>query len=284
LNRSAQSAVATRPDRVDPQAEAMSDAASLAAFDREMDHSGIVHFPAVLDAEASAALKADSERVIALRRSVQARNGVEQGMEGIGHHMLGEGTSLDTFVAAPPLWDAIERYFNGKFILLNFGATLNLPGRAAYTLKPHRDVRAWTRDYRLSLNMLVMLDDFTAENGATLFLAGSHRIEQPPTLEAFQARALQRTGRAGDILLFNSLVVHAASPNRSAAPRAALTLCFGRPFMKPQMDWPRFLGPGAEARLTPRARQLLGYDARVAASLEEYYQPPERWTFKADQR
>ena len=26
------------------------------------------------------------------------------------------------------------------------------------------------------------------------------------------------------------------------------------------------------------------FNARVAASLEEYYQPPERWTFRADQR
>jgi ectoine hydroxylase-related dioxygenase (phytanoyl-CoA dioxygenase family) len=262
----------------------MTDDAHFAAFDREMADSGIVHFRAVLDAATLAALKADSERVIALRRAVQTRNGVGEGMEGIGHHVLGEGTSLDAFVAAPPLWDAIERYFHGKFILLNFGATLNLPGRAAYTLKPHRDVRAWTRDYRLSLNMLVMLDDFTAGNGATLFLEGSHRVEAAPAVEVFQAEARQHTGRAGDILLFNSLVVHAAAPNLSAAPRAALTLCFGRPFMKPQMDWPRFLGPDAEARLTPRARQLLGYDARVAASLDEYYQPPERWTFKADQR
>jgi hypothetical protein len=284
LNRSAQSAVAIRPDGAHPQAEAVTDAAGLGAFDEEMAASGVVHFRSVLDAQTVAALRADAERVIALRRRIQQRNGVSKGMEGIGHHVLGEGTSLDAFVAAPPLWDAIERYFGGKFILLNFGATLNLPGRAAYTLKPHRDVRAWTRDFRLSLNMLVMLDDFTAENGATLFLEGSHRVEQPPSLDAFQARARQRTGRAGDVLLFNSLVVHAAAPNRSAGPRAALTLCFGRPFMKPQMDWPRFLAPDAEARLTPRARQLLGYDARVAASLDEYYQPPERWTFKPDQR
>ena len=91
-------------------------------------------------------------------------------------------------------------------------------------------------------------------------------------------------GRRAIILLFDSLVVHAAAPNRSAAKRRALTLCFGRPFMKPQMDWPRFLPEGAEAGLSEKARQLLGYDARVPASLDEYYQPPERWTFKPDQR
>jgi hypothetical protein len=253
-------------------------------FDREMADRGMVHFRGVLDAAHLATLRADCESVYARRRAVQVKNGVADGMEGAAHHVLGDDTSFDALIADPPLWDFIGRYFGGKFILLNFGATLHPPGGSAYTLKPHRDVRAWTRDYHLSLNMLIMLDDFTAENGATLFLPGSHKTESTPPPEAFMAGAEQITGHAGDIVLFDSLVVHAAAPNRGAAKRRALTLCFGRPFMKPHMDWPRFLPAGAEAGLTPRARQLLGYDARSPTSLEEYYQPPERWTFKPDQR
>jgi hypothetical protein len=54
--------------------------------------------------------------------------------------------------------------------------------------------------------------------------------------------------------------------------------------MKPQMDWPRFLTPAFQAGMSPKVRQLLGFNARVAASLDEYYQPEERWTFRADQR
>jgi ectoine hydroxylase-related dioxygenase (phytanoyl-CoA dioxygenase family) len=205
-------------------------------------------------------------------------------MEGAAHHILGEGNSLDGFIADPPLWDFIAQHFGGKFILLNMGATLHPPGGSSYVMKPHRDVRSWTRDFPLSLNMLVMLDDFTLENGATLFLLGSHHSEDMPPREVFEAGAKQVEGKAGDILLFDSLVVHAAAPNRSSAKRRALTLCFGRPFMKPAMDWPRFLPRETEAGLTPQARQLLGYDARVPANLDEYYAPPERWTFKPDQR
>ncbi len=258
--------------------------ADAAALQERMRDVGYVLFPGVLDAEQLAALRADSDAVYLKRRLVQERNGVAAGMEGAAHHVLGESSSLDRFVADLPLWDFIGEHFGGKFILLNFGATLHPPGGSSYVLKAHRDVRAWTGGYHLSLNMLVMLDDFTLENGATLFLDGSHRTEAMPCREAFDASARQVVGRAGDILLFDSLVVHAAAPNRSAAKRRALTLCFGRPFMKPQMDWPRFLPPAEEAGLTPRARQLLGYDARVPASLHEYYQPPERWTFKPDQR
>jgi ectoine hydroxylase-related dioxygenase (phytanoyl-CoA dioxygenase family) len=105
-----------------------------------------------------------------------------------------------------------------------------------------------------------------------------------PEPEAFARGAERIVGQAGDIVLFDSCTVHAAAPNRSAARRRALTLCLGRPFMKPQMDWPRYLPPEFQARMSDRVRQIMGFNARVAASLDEYYQPPERWTFKADQR
>jgi hypothetical protein len=243
---------------------------------------GWVLLPGLIDAARLEALRADTETVYAERRALQLRNGVGANMEGAAHHVAGGGASFDAFVADPPAWDAMERYFGGKFILLNFGATLLQPGADGYTLKPHRDVRAFSRDYRLSLNMLVMLDDFTVENGATLVLSGSQHVEAMPPLELFHQYAEPVTGEAGDILLFDSLLVHSAAPNRSQAQRRALTLCFGRPFMKPHMDWPRYLGP--DTGLAPKARQLLGYDARAPESLDEYYQPPERWTFKPDQR
>ena len=255
-----------------------------ADFRRHMAETGLMLFPSTMDESDIAALRADSEALYARRRAVQVANGVAAKMEGTAHHVLGDGNSLDSFIDRLPLWREITQHFGGKFILLNFGATLHPPGSDAYTLKPHRDVRAWTADYPLSVNMLVMLDDFTKENGATLFLKGSHGIEQMPTDRYFERHAVQVEGRAGDILLFDSLVVHAAAPNRGNAMRRALTLCFGRPFMKPQMDWPRFLEPDAAHAMTAQGRQLLGYDARVPASLDEYYQPPERWAFKADQR
>ncbi len=255
----------------------------LAHVDYLMSTRGWVKFDGVLDSDQVAALAADSEAVYAARREIQIKNGVAGNMEGAAHHVLGGDTSLDRFIDDLPLYQVIERHFAGKTILLNFGATLHPPGSNAYTQKPHRDVRAYSEDYRLSLNMLVMLDDFTLENGATLLLEGSHHVEAMPPAELFAQHAISLTGKAGDIVLFDSLVVHSAAPNLATAQRRALTLCFGRPFMKPQMDWPRFLSDEAQARLTPTARQLLGFHAKVSSSVEDYYQPPERWAFKADQ-
>ncbi len=240
-------------------------------------------FPAVLPPAQIAQLVADSEAVVAQRREIQVKNGVAANMEGTSHHVLGQGDSLDAFIDDLPLYDVIEAHFAGKIILLNFGATLNAPNARTYTQKPHRDVRSFTRGFPLSLNMLVMLDDFRVDNGATLVLPGSQHVETPPSPEIFAAHSEPLTGKAGDIVLFDSLLVHSAAPNTSAASRRCLTLCFGRPFIKPQMDWTRFLSHDYLANVSRRGRQLLGLDARMPADLDEYYQPQPNWTFKADQ-
>jgi hypothetical protein len=253
-------------------------------FDAEMALKGWVLFPGVLAADRVEALKADCDRVWRICREVQEKNGVCANMDGAAHHVAGYGGALDDFLEAFPLTEWVDRYFGGKWILLNFGAAINPPGFKSYTSKPHRDVRAFTGGYRLSLNMLVMLADFTTETGATRILSGSHRREAMPDPAAFDQEAEPILGKAGDVALFDSLTVHGAAPNRSEAPRRALTLCLGRPFMKPQMDWPRFLPPAFQAKMSDGVRQMMGFNARVAASLEEYYQPQERWTFRADQR
>jgi hypothetical protein len=252
-----------------------------------MQTRGWVLFPGCLSDGDVRALGQDCERAYAACRKVQQKNGVATAsMEGAAHHVVGHGGALDRFIEHLPLQEEIERYFDGgKYIILTYGAAINPPGAKTYTSKPHRDVRAYTPDYHLSLNMLVMLDDFTVDNGATLLLDGSHHAPEPPSAAVFERHARQILGKAGDILLFNSLVVHSAAPNRTASsPRRCLTLCFGRPYVKPQIDYARYLPQAVQDRFTPFARQLLGFNARVASSLEEYYQPMERWMFKADQR
>jgi hypothetical protein len=253
-------------------------------FDFLMSTRGWTVFPAAMPGRDLAPMRADLDQLYERCRDVQTRNGVAGNMVGTAHHLVGYDSSLDRMLDDFPLYDWIGRFFNGKFILLNFGASLNPPGSRSYVAKPHRDVRQFTRDVRMSLNMLIMLDDFSPETGGTLILSGSHLVEPIPEPAMFTRLADRVTGKAGDIILFDSQVVHSAGQNLGDKSRRALTLCLGRPWLKPQIDFPRYLPPDQEAGLSPTARQLYGYDARVAASLDEYYQPPERWAFKADQK
>ncbi len=254
--------------------------APLAAISSE----GWVLFSGLLSDDLLHRLRSDLRTIYGERRAVQERNGIGDGMEGTCHHLLGANNAMDEFVASLPLHTFIHGFFNGPYILNSFGGFINeATASNGYIGAIHRDVRTFSRDFRLMLNMLVMLDDFTVENGATHLVSKSHNASEKPTTDAFQAAAIQATGVAGDILMFDSRLWHAAGRNGTDMPRRALTLTFTRPFFKPQLDYPRFLGDAYAAALPPQVRQVLGYDARVPASIEEFYQPPERRAYKSDQ-
>jgi len=224
------------------------------------------------------------ESAYADQRALQVRNGVGDGADGTVHHLPCAGgvflEALELVAARAPL----DAFFGGApFILNTYGGILNRPQDASYVGRVHRDQRTFSGDVRLMAQLLVMLDDFTDENGATYLLDGSHRRrDRPPDDEFFRAAA-RATGAAGSVVMFDSNLWHAAGVNRTGAPRRGLTLAFTRPFVKQQLDYPRALGYERAGSFSPVLRQLLGYNARVPVSLDEWYQPPERRMYQRDQ-
>ena len=214
----------------------------------------------------------------------QVASGACERPDGTAHHSVGQYPALDEFLARRWLADSIGRYFDGApYILHAFNPAIVEPQGKSYLHNVHRDVRTHAGDFRLLINMLVMVDAFTLENGATHVLSGSHRLDSKPQDDVFRSLSERLTGPAGSIVLFDSNLWHAAGANVSKASRCALTLSFSRAFVKQQMDYPRFLGPEYGRSLSQEMRQLLGYEAMTPTSYEEFYRPREARLYKADQ-
>jgi len=214
----------------------------------------------------------------------QRKNGVDDGMGGVAHHVVGGDDSLNDFLHALYLDDYIGAYFNAPYILNSYGAINNIPhseGAYRHGQRFHRDVRTYTGSFHLMLNMLVMVDDFTVENGATKVVPGSHLGRERPSDEYLEQHAIRVTGLAGTIMLFDSNLWHSAAPNNTSSQRMALTLTFTPPFHKQQMDYPRLLGEAFPKN--EKMKQLLGYNSRVPANHDEWYQPPEKRMYKPGQ-
>lgn len=257
---------------------------SIDDFKQQIVMNGFCLFPDIVGPEFLVDMRTEIPEWQQRCRHWQVRNGVEAGMEGAAHHVIGGGGAIDKFLFALHLDEYIRAYFDGPYILNSLGAINNANyGDEAYKhgLRFHRDVRTYSANFRLMLNMLLMVDDFTVENGATKLVPGSHRDAERPSDDELERRASRATGAAGTILLFDSNLWHAAAPNTTQAPRMALTLTFTRPFFKQQMDYPRMLGEAFPPN--ERVRQVLGYNSRVPANHDEWYQPPERRMYKPGQ-
>jgi ectoine hydroxylase-related dioxygenase (phytanoyl-CoA dioxygenase family) len=109
---------------------------------------------------------------------------------------------------------------------------LKLPGtetRVGY----HQDFSYTPHTNDDLVTALLMLDDMTLDNGCLMVVPGSHRQgqvslwredaftgETPPALTAeYEARAVPVTGRAGDLCLMHTSVMHGSAPNASNRAR-----------------------------------------------------------------
>jgi ectoine hydroxylase-related dioxygenase (phytanoyl-CoA dioxygenase family) len=159
----------------------------------------------------------------------------------------------------------------GQYTLLHLqNAIVNRPDRPHHQSIWHRDLPYLDRTSSrpLALSALFCVDDFSVESGGTSCVPGSHLIgEQPP--DTFLAKhAVTIEADAGDVIVFDSMLLHRAGINRSSALRRAVNNVYSVGIIRQQIDLPRALA-GRYAD-DPALAILLGYDSSAPASAEAY--------------
>lgn len=210
--------------------------------------------------------------------------------------ILTEGVALHALLSNPIFIDLLEflqkqgfieeiqqNYFGSKCILNSLSALNNIPNQPNFSSTFHRDLRFYSGEFPIMLNCLIMVDDFTIENGGTYLLPKSHLEERKPSNEEFFNSAIQAIGNRGDILIFNANVWHASALNKTKNNRRCIPITLSRSFMKQLLDYPRAIGYNKIDSFSCELQQLLGYHSRVPASLKEWYQPAHSRFYKKNQ-
>ncbi len=125
----------------------------------------------------------------------------------------------------------------------------------------------------ISVSTIVAVDDFTASNGGTEIIAGSHRWGDPEIAGIYATAAdgnddaLRRLEEqlqplvvtAGTCIVFLGTLLHRGGANRSASPRLAFSNQYCEPWARTQENF--FLGvpPALARQMSPRLQSLLGY-------------------------
>lgn len=125
-----------------------------------------------------------------------------------------------------------------------------------------------------------MLDDFTVENGGTLLLPYSHLNPEKPSKKFWEENYKQMTGKAGDIIMWNSNIFHTSGINKTSQMRKGLPITFSLPYYKQLLDYPRAIGYERQNEFSKKAQQVLGYNSRVPSSVSEWYSSPNKRTYK----
>lgn len=257
--------------------------ADLTTFDQIMASYGWIVYEGAMDAGFINEITNSLVPAYNARREIQVRNGISANMNGTLHHLVERDIFTLKFLEQRYCARQIAHFLKGNYILNSLGAVINLKDDKPYVQNVHRDIRSFTGDFKVMIQVMVILDDFTLENGATYFLSGSHKQDDKPDDNYFYNNAQRATAKKGSIILFDSNLWHAAGKNYTNGPRRTLTMAFTRPFFKQQLDYPRALGYTFGEGLDDYLRQVLGYNSRVPENLDEYYQPVEKRMYQPGQ-
>jgi ectoine hydroxylase-related dioxygenase (phytanoyl-CoA dioxygenase family) len=147
----------------------------------------------------------------------------------------------------------------------------------------HMDFPRVLNGYVASINVFFAIDPFSAANGGTLVVPGSHQKPSPPSNEFMAANAVPVECPAGSMLVFDSTLYHASGANVSGRDRLGINHQFTHSYFKQQIDYVRALGHQSILEQKPRTQQLLGWYTRVVTCLDEYYVPEEARLYRRGQ-
>ncbi len=183
----------------------------------------------------------------------------------------------------PAVVAALDTFLTDTSLVYAFTTSSMPAGGSNYSRRIHVDCPRVIPGYITNLGVIIALDDFTEDNGATYFLPGSFDRLDVPSEEEFFAGAERAFPRRGDLVVFNARTFHYGGLNTTDHDRHALTINACRSYMRQRFDYPRLIGEDAARGFSPRLRRVLGYDVRVPASIEEYYLPEDQRLYKANQ-
>jgi len=256
---------------------------NLEIFDQSMNDYGWIIYEDAIDESFIDEINNSLEGAYCVRREIQIKNGIGADMNGTLHHLVERNGFSLKFLQQNYCEKEIKYFLKGNYILNSLGAVINLKDERPYVQNIHRDIRSFTGEFKIMIQMMVILDDFTEENGATYFLSGSHKRDTKPDEQYFYDYAERATAKKGSLILFDSNLWHAAGKNYTDRQRRTLTMAFTRPFFKQQMDYPRLLGYDFKDNLSEDLIQVIGYNARLPENLNEYYQPVQKRMYQPNQ-
>lgn len=185
------------------------------------------------------------------------RNGFEGRMTQRVYSVLNKTRTCDRIADHPRVLALLDRLFLPNYLLSMLQVINILPGEQAQLLHTDDGFYPLPRP-RAALGAATIwaIDDFTADNGATDIIPGSHVWGQRTPEDAEREPVVMK---AGSCVFFLSTLWHGGGANRSAAPRLAVTAQYCEPWLRPQEAFTLSTARDTVRVVSEDIRRMLGY-------------------------
>jgi ectoine hydroxylase-related dioxygenase (phytanoyl-CoA dioxygenase family) len=108
-------------------------------------------------------------------------------------------------------------------------------------------------------NTMWALTDFTAANGATRVIPGSHRADRNPVLGETYTNTVAAEMRRGSVLVFDGSIWHGGGANQTDARRVGIAMNYCAGWLRQQENQQLGIPREIARDFAPRLRKLVGY-------------------------
>jgi len=174
--------------------------------------------------------------------------------------LFGKTRTLDDAATNPLVLGALDRVLGHYQLSAPTGIEIG-PGEKAQPLHPDDAIYPLARPHdEIVVNAMWPLCDFTAENGGTVLVPGSHRwggefpTDDTPTITVEMP--------AGSLLLYRGSLWHGGGANHTDQPRLGVVVHYSASWLRPVENHVLVVPPDVARDLPERLQELLGYNIR----------------------
>jgi ectoine hydroxylase-related dioxygenase (phytanoyl-CoA dioxygenase family) len=231
---------------------------------------GFVILRDVLNASEIDALRAALQPYLDL--GYQGRNNFEGEYTQRVYSLVGRGAVFERTAEHPAVLELVDALLQPGYLLTASQAICIHPGETPQPV--HYDDTFYTLPRprpAVSVSTIWALDDFTAENGGTEVIPGSHlwdddrvastyKSDPDAPIDAGLASQLEPVEMpAGSLIFFAGTLLHRGGANRSSRMRRAFSHQYCEPWARQQENFTLSVPRERARRMSLRLRQLLGY-------------------------
>ena len=172
--------------------------------------------------------------------------------------MLTKCPSVAALVEHPAVLELLDDHLRPSRVLAACQGTRIHPSETTQTLHCDDDLPGVARPRPpWSVSVMWALSPYTAANGSTLFVPGSHRWDSPrqPT----EQETISVELAPGSALVWLGGIYHGAGPNSSDEVRTGVSIIYFQPWLRQVENMVLVVGPDKAAQFSPTMQRLLGY-------------------------
>lgn len=237
-----------------------------------LDQNGYLNLGQLLTDEEVEAVRVVMEQLLAtegaaagaeLMDSPYIRHPKESGADRLAD-LVNKHPIFDLFYTHPRVLAAVEQVVGPSLKLSSLNYRAAKPGDGLQQLHADWHEAVTPQEFKVC-NSIWLLDDFSAENGATRLVPGTHlqgQLPQEALADPWAPHPEQKLieAPAGTVVIFNSHTWHGGTTNQTSQVRRAVHSYFCRRDQPQQINQARYLRPETRARLSSAALEILAVD------------------------